>query len=97
MVAKENDVQVHQIQWLSEPDSKIHGSMALYLARRQDADRLLRDGRVEMDGKTAFTRLYERRTGPLRCFKCHQFNHVAARCPSPQPICSQCAGIGHTH
>jgi hypothetical protein len=98
MVAEENDVQVHKIQWLSKPDrSKIHGSMVLYLARRQDAEKLLRDGRVEVDGETAFARPYERRTGPMRCFKCHQFNHVAAQCPSPQPVCSRCAGAGHTH
>jgi hypothetical protein len=98
MVAKENDVRVHKIQWLSKPDTgKIHGSMVLYLARSQDAEKLLRDGRVEVDGETAFARPYERRTGPMRCFKCHQFNHVAAQCPSPQPVCSRCADIGHTH
>ncbi|HEY5814054.1 MAG TPA: hypothetical protein VIT23_15540, partial [Terrimicrobiaceae bacterium] len=98
MVAEENEVQVHKIQWLSKPDSsKIHGSMVLYLARRQDAEKLLRDGRVEVDGETAFARPYERRTGPMRCFKCHQFNHMAARCPSSQPVCSRCAGTGHTH
>jgi hypothetical protein len=78
MVAKENDVRVHKIQWLSKHDTgKIHGSMVLYLARSQDAEKLLRDRRVEVDGETAFARPYERRTGPMRCFKCHQFNHVA--------------------
>lgn len=98
IVAEENDVQVHKIQWLSKPDSsKIHGSMVLYLARRQDAEKLLRGGRVEVDGETAFARPYERRTGPMRCFKCHQFNHMAAQCPSSQPVCSRCAGTGHTH
>jgi hypothetical protein len=98
MVAEENEVQVHKIQWLSKPDSrKIHGSMVLYLARRQDAEKLLQDGRVEVDGETAFARPYERRTGPLRCFKCHQFNHMAAQCPSPRPVCSRCADTGHTH
>ena len=97
MVGEENEVQVHKIQWLSKADgSKIHGSMVLYLASRQDAEKLLKDGRVEVDGETAFARQYERRTGPLRCFKCHQFNHIAARCPAPQPVCSRCADLGHT-
>jgi hypothetical protein len=98
MVAEENEVQVHKIQWLSKPDgNKIHGSMVLYLGRRQDAEKLLRRGRVEVDGETAFVRPYERRSGPLRCFKCHQFGHVKARCPSIDPVCSRCAEHGHTH
>ena len=34
MVAEENEVQVHKLQWLSKPDNnKIHGSMVMYLGR----------------------------------------------------------------
>jgi hypothetical protein len=96
MVGEENGVHVHKIQWLSKPNAdKIHGSMVLYLARRSDAEKLLREVRVDIDGETAFARPYERRVGPIRCFKCQQFNHVAAKCPSPQVVCSRCASAGH--
>ena len=98
MVAKENEVQVHKLQWLSKADvNKVHGSMVLYLGSRQDADKLLRKGFVEVDGETAFARPYQRRTGPQRCFKCHQFGHIKAHCLSPHTICSRCAEVGHTH
>ncbi|KIX04690.1 uncharacterized protein Z518_05560 [Rhinocladiella mackenziei CBS 650.93] len=98
MVGEENGIRVHKLQWLSRPNAdKIHGSMVLYLARREDAEKLLREVRVDIDGETAFARPYERRIGPVRCFKCHQFNHVVAKCPSPQSICSRCAEIGHTN
>lgn len=97
MVGEENGVHVHKIQWLSKPNAdKIHGSMVLYLARRSDAEKLLREVRVDIDGETGFARPYERRVGPIRCFKCHQFNHVAAKCPSPQMVCSRCASAGHS-
>ena len=98
MVAEENEVQVHRLQWLSKADvNKTHGSMVLYLGSRQDAEKLLRKGLVEVDGEAAFARPYDRRTGPQRCFKCHQVGHVKAHCPSPQIVCSRCAGPGHTH
>ena len=97
MVAGENEVQVHKLQWISKADvNKIHGSMVLYLGSRQDAEKLLRKEFVEVDGETAFARPYERRTGPQRCFNCHQFGHVEARCPSPHTVCSRCAEPGHT-
>jgi hypothetical protein len=97
-VAEENEVQVHRIQWLSKPDAgKIHGSMVLYLGRRSDAEKLLQRGRVEVDGETAFARPYERRTGPRRCFQCHQLGHMKAHCTSTQVVCSRCAESGHTH
>ena len=98
MVAKENEVQVHKLQWLSKADvNKVHSSMVLYLGSRQDADNLLRKGFVEVDGEIAFARPYQRRNGPQRCFKCHQFGHMKAHCPSLQVVCSRCAGLGHTH
>jgi hypothetical protein len=64
-----NSLQVHKIQWLSKVDAgKIHGSLVLYLARRQDAEKLLREVRVEIDGETAFARPFARRAAPMRCF-----------------------------
>lgn len=98
MIAKENEVQVHKLQWLSKADvNKVHGSLVLYLGSRQDAEKLLRKGLVEVDGEAAFARPYERRTGPQRCFNCHQFGHVKLHCTSPHTVCSRCAGPGHTH
>jgi len=96
-VGDENGVAIHKIQWLSKPNSdKTYGSMVMYLARREDAIKLLQRGMVDIEGETAFARRYERRVGPVRCYKCHQFNHIAARCPSPVDVCGRCAESGHT-
>lgn len=95
-IERENDVQIHKIQWLSKPGTeKVHGSMVLYLVKREQAERLVQGGRVEIEGETAFARPYQRRSGPRRCYKCHQFGHVAAACSSPEPVCSRCAEAGH--
>jgi hypothetical protein len=97
-IGEENGVHVHKIQWLSKPNpGKIHGSMVLYLAKREAAEKLVREVRVDIEGETAFARPYERRNGPRRCFKCHQFEHMAAACPSRVTICSRCAESAHTH
>jgi hypothetical protein len=97
-IGNENKVQVHKIQWLSKPSpTKIHGSMVLYLAKREHAERLLREVRVDIEGETAFAKPYERRNGPRRCFKCRQFGHIASTCPSQASVCSRCAESGHTH
>lgn len=97
-IGEENGVHIHKIQWLSKPDpGKIHGSMVLYLAKREEVDKLLREGRVGIEGETAFPRPYQRQTGPQRCYKCRQFQHIAAACPAPAVVCSRCAGSGHDH
>jgi len=97
VIGHENGMSVLKVQWLSKPNpEKVHGSMVLYLSRREEAEKLLREVRVDIEGETAFARPYERRNGPRRCFKCHHFGHVVAVCPSPASVCSRGAESGHS-
>jgi hypothetical protein len=96
MIGKENNVTVKKLQWLSRIDAgKAYGSMVVYLGSRDDAAKLLKEGIMDIDGETSFIRPFERRLGPVRCFKCHQFNHIAPKCPSQDVICGTCAQPGH--
>jgi hypothetical protein len=95
-IADENGVTIRKLQWLSKPDAeKAYGSMIVYLASRDDAVKLVREGMMDVDGETSFIRPSERRPGPVRCFKCHQFNHIAPRCPLREVIRGKCAQSGH--
>lgn len=71
------------------------GSMIVYLASREDAVKLLRQGMMDIEGENSFIRPFERRPGPERCFKCHQFNHIAPRCPSREVVYGKRAQSGH--
>jgi hypothetical protein len=85
MMSKENGVQMRKIQWLSKPNTdRIYGSMVLHLARPGDAEKLQREVRVEINGETAFVRLYERRAGLAQCFN-YKFNQLLT-CPSMQSM-----------
>jgi hypothetical protein len=71
-IGNENGVTIRKLQWLSKADAeKAYGSMIVYLASRDDAVKLLREGMMDVDGETSFIRPFERRLGPVRCFKCH--------------------------
>lgn len=59
LIAEENEIEIHRAQWLSKPDpGKAHGSMVLFLTKREDAERLLREVRVDIEGETAFAKPY---------------------------------------
>lgn len=93
---QENEVSIHQIRWLSKTATdKTYGSMVVYLARQEDAEKLLREGMMDIEGETGFVRHFEKRVGPIRCFKRHQFNHITTKCPSSEVVCGQCAQKGH--
>jgi hypothetical protein len=93
-LGQENQVTIRKVRWLSKPEKK-YGSMVIYLASREDATKLLRDGSFDVEGEMSYIRPFEQRPGPIRCRKCHQFNHIAHRCPSSQMICAKCAQPGH--
>jgi hypothetical protein len=97
MLEKENDVKIAKLSWLSRKDSpKAYGSMVVYVTKRADAARLLEGQYFNVDGESAFTRVFEPRHGPMQCFKCLGLGHKAFSCTRPQ-LCSRCAQPGHRH
>lgn len=94
---KENGVKVAKMAWLSRKDNgKEYGSMVVYVTKGSDAIRLLQEGYFHLDGESAFTNPYEKRTGPIQCYKCQAIGHKAFSCKKAQ-ICAKCAGVGHHH
>jgi hypothetical protein len=97
MLEKENDVKIAKLSWLSRKDSpKAYGSMVVYVTKRADASRLLEGHYFDVDGESAFTRVFEPRHGPMQCFKCLGLGHKAFLCTRPQ-LCSRCAQPGYRY
>jgi hypothetical protein len=97
MLEKENDVKAAKLSWLSRKDAlKAYGSMVVYVTKRADAARLLEGQYFDVDGESAFTRVFEPRHGPMQCFKCLGLGHKAFSCTRLQ-LCSRCAQPGHRH
>jgi hypothetical protein len=97
MLEKENDVDIAKLSWLSRKDSpKAYGSMVVYVTKRADTARLLEGQYFDVDGESAFARVFEPRHGPMQCFKCLGLGHKAFSCTRPQ-LCSRCAQPGHRH
>jgi hypothetical protein len=97
MLEKENDVKIAKLSWLSRKDSpKAYGSIVVYVTKRADAARLLEGQYFDVDGESAFARVFEPRHGPMQCFKCLGLGHKAFSCTRPQ-LCSRCAQPGHRH
>lgn len=94
-IAQENGVKIQRIRWLSKPSPKTYGSVVVWLAEHQDAEMLLTQGRMDFGGEMAYTKEYIRRQGPTRCFKCHQYGHVEAKCTVSKVVCGKCAQEGH--
>jgi len=95
-MARENGVQIERIRWLSRATDKMYGSVVVFLAHQHEAEALLAKGIMDIGGEMAYTRPYERRQVPTRCYKCHQYGHQEARCRSPEVLCGRCAQAGHT-
>lgn len=89
-------VKIQRIRWLSKASDKTYGSVVVFLADHQEAEALLAKGMMDFGGEMAYTRTYERRQGPTRCFKCHGYGHVEARCNATAAVCGKCAQTGHT-
>ena len=97
-LGQENSMVIEHIKWMSKIRSaKEHGSMIVYLAREEDAQRLLAEGFMDIYNLTAYTREYVRDSGPLRCYRCQRFGHKATRCTDSIPTCSFCVDRGHDH
>jgi hypothetical protein len=96
-LGQENEVQIAQMAWLSRKDSvKAYGSMVVYLTKNSDARRLLQERYFHAAGESAYTCVFERRTGPVQCYNCQELGHKAFSCNKNQ-VCARCAAEGHHH
>jgi len=97
MIEDENGgVKITKMKWLGKlnPD-KLHGSLVIYLARKEDADKLLNRRIMEIGGEVAYPQKFERRQYPIRCYKCLEYSgHRMNRCTN-ETRCGNCAEWGH--
>jgi hypothetical protein len=94
-VGQENQASIARIRLLSKPGPKEYGSAVFFLTRKQDMERLLTTGLLDVRGETAFPKEYERKPTPTRCFRCQQYGHLQFRCPAAEEVCAKCAAKGH--
>ena len=92
----ENKVHIRRMRWLSKPSDEAYGSVVMFLRDHEDAQRLLRAGIMDIGWEMAYVRPYERRSLPMRCFKCQQYGHQEARCTAPEAHVRHCADTGHS-
>ena len=96
-LGKENNVQIAELAWLSKKDSaKAYGSMVVYVTKGSEVTRLLQEQYFHVAGESAFTRIFEPRSGPIQCYRCQAIGHKAFSCRRPQ-VCGKCAVEGHHH
>jgi hypothetical protein len=94
---KENEVRIAKMAWLSKKDTaKAYGSMVVYVTKGSDAVRLLQGQYFHIAGESAYTSVYELRTGPVQCYNCQALGHKAFSCKKMQ-VCAKCAKEGHHH
>lgn len=94
---KENEVQIAKIAWLSNKNAaKAYGSMVVYVTKSSDATRLLHGRYFNVEGESAFTRIFEHRSGPVQCYNCQEIGHKAFSCKKAQR-CAKCSKDGHRH
>ena len=97
VLGKENEVDIAKISWLSKKDThKAYGSMLVYVTKMSHARRLLEGQYFDIAGESAYTRVFEPRTGPSQCYNCQELGHKAFSCKKPQ-TCAKCAKEGHHH
>lgn len=96
LLGEENNVEIARIRWLSRPAAtKAYGSMVVYLTKKEHAQRLLDGQLFDINSEAAFTKVFEGRLTPNRCYRCQDYGHLAFRCPSEVPVCGSCAERGH--
>jgi hypothetical protein len=94
---KENEVRIAKMVWLSKRNNaKAYGSMVVYVTKGSDAVRLLQGQYFHIAGESAYTSVYELRTGPVQCYNCQTIGHKAFSCTKIQ-VCGKCAQEGHHH
>lgn len=86
-----------KIQLLLYSNEKLsYGSMVVYVTKGSDAARLLQGQYFNVAGESAYTRVYEPRSGPRQCYQCQELGHKAFACTKSQ-VCAKCAQEGHHH
>ena len=97
VLGKENGVHIAKIGWLSKKDGgKAYGSMVVYVTKGSEAARLLQEQYFHVAGESAYTRVFEPRYGPQKCYRCQEIGHKAYSCTQPR-VCAKCAQVGHHH
>lgn len=93
----ENKVRIAKMAWLSNKNTaKAYGSMVIYVTKDSDAKQLLRGQYFNVEGESAFTRVFEHRNGPVQCYNCQAIGHKAFSCKKMQR-CAKCSKEGHRH
>ena len=96
-LSEENGVQIAKIVWLSDKSNqKAYGSMAIYLTKASDANFLLQKQFFDLAGESAYTRVYEPKTGPIQYNNCQELGHKAFICKKTR-VCANCAQEGYHH
>jgi hypothetical protein len=71
IIGKENHVKVEKIIWLSNKDNfKAYRSMAVFLNKDSDVQRLLKEQFFHIAGESATTAPFTPFLGPVQCYKC---------------------------
>ena len=98
LIGKENGIKINKVRWLSKPRNEAaYGSVVLYLDSKKDADQVVGQRTINIRGEAAWTKEFEQRLIPIRCFHCQKYGHQRYRCPDDAPTCSRCASKGHSH
>lgn len=93
----ENKVRIAKMAWLSNKNTtKAYGSMVIYVTKDSDAIQLLQGQYFNVEGESAFTRVFEHRNGPVQCYNCQEIGHKAFSCKKMQR-CAKCSKEGHRH
>ena len=86
------------MRWISDiRNGKLYGSMVIWVTKRKDAERLMKEGLFQISGEAAYTRPFEKRIGLIRCYNCQKYDHQALRCKEADPTCGKCALKGHSY
>lgn len=97
-VGVENGINVKKIRFLRKPSAdKAYCSIVMFLANKDEAERVLEEKCINVDGEVAYTKVFVNIPTPKSCFNCHALDkHEARRCPVREPVCGTCACTGHT-
>lgn len=96
-IGKENGISISRIRFLASGNpGRNRCSVILHMQDKREADQLTSRQYMEFGDEMVFTRKYEPRVGPQRCFKCQRFGtHRARDCPNQEVTCEKCGMDGH--
>ncbi len=94
----ENHINIPHMRWIRNiQNGKLYGSMLIWVTKRKDAERLMKEGVLQIRGEAAYNRSVEKRLGPIRCYNCQKYDHQALRCKELEPTCGKCALKGDSY